>query len=363
MNPLSSFYGPVQAYPHRLASGFLAPTSTYEINQLFAIQREQERLQLLKQMQILKLQNQLQTTQYLQNPYKIIGTNFAKINLQSPEPLTIVPRCATLTSSFQTIQLQQEESFSPQDSSRELKSQIRNMLQFFINKFEKLSQEEISQVRSQYFSHSTLLKLFDKLVQRYSASGKSREDMIRSILRGALRFLKDTYRTKFHLTSKAASIRLCQKYFKPEDMEDKQINFEDEDQVLSFLLPYKKNSRNKTPNTRFITEIFASEEFRQDYSQYLEKYDEAFQEENSKKVVRFCDFLLKCVEDDTLERVQNYKRLPWLKTWQEATKIVALELLDQKLQQSFNRKVQEKEIRKQRKLESSENEIQVSIIT
>lgn len=350
MNPLSSFCGPVHAYPlaSHINSGFLASTSQYEINQLLAIQREQERLQLFKQMQILKLQNQIQATQYLSSysynyPQKIIGTNFAKIQLHSPEKVTLTPPQETFTSPYKL-----EENIS-----LELKSQIFNMLQFFINKFEKLSQEEVSRVRSQYASHPTLLKLFDKLVQRYSASGKSREDMTRSVLRGALRFLKDSYRTRFHLTSKAASIKLCQKYFKPEDME---INFDDEDQVLSFLLPYKKNSRNKTPNTRFITEIFASEEFRQDYTRYLENYDKAFQEENSKKVARFCDFLLKCVEDDTLQKVQNYKRLPWLKNWQESTKIVALELLDQKLQQSFNRKVQEKEIRKQRKQESSENE-------
>jgi len=311
------------------------PFYQQKINYLSAMQREQQRLQLLKQIQEIHFHKQIQNfyaaqQQNLQHYYlkqNLSTASYSEKGVTSPiSPL-------------------EQQQIRLQGSS--LKAQITNMMDFFINKFDRVPQEEVSQQRALYSSNPTLLKLFDKLVQRYSASGKSREDMIRSVLRGALKFLKDSYRTKFHLTSKAASIKLCEKYFKPDDMSN--VNFDDEDQVLSFLLPYKKNSRNKTPNTKFITEIFASEEFRQDYTEYLESYDETFQEDNQKKVARFNEFLLKCAEDDAIERVQNYKRLPWLKAWQEATKIIALELLDKKLQYSLNKKVQDKETRKQRK--------------
>jgi len=362
MNPLSlSFLGLTHSsFPFN--SGLM--TYLPQTNAIAAIQREQEYLQYLKQMQILKLQNQIQSSytasQYQQNAlcyssfqhspvetpkFANYDLNNAKSIFFAPHKETYSPQTYSLNSGRSleiNIQLEQK-----QDPALELKNQISYMLDFFVNKFETVSQEEVSEQRSLYASHPVLLKLFDKLTQRYSASGRSREDMIRSVLRGALRFLKDSYRTKFHLTAKAASIKLCEKYFKPDDMGD--INFDDEDQVLSFLLPYKKNSRNKTPNTKFITEIFASDEFCQDYKSYLESFDVAFKEDNSKKIARFHEFLLKCVEDNAIEKVQNYKRLPWLKVWQEATKVVALELLDKKLMTSFNRKIQEKEMRKQQK--------------
>jgi len=356
MNQYPSFFGPSQSpsYALPLISGTLASPFPYEIRYLSAIQRGQPSLHLLKQMQILKLQAEIQNSymsQHFQNavcysykyPQNSIGANFVKI----PESLIMAPIKETSTS--HTFTHSDDFPLDLQDSVQQLKSQIDNMLQFFVTKFEKIPQEEISPERSQYASHPTLLKLFDKLVHRYSASGKSREDMTRSVLRGALKFLKNTYRTKFNLTSKAASIKLCQKYFKPEDMESNAIDFDDEDQVLNFLLPYKKNSRNKTPNTRFITEIFASEEFCQDYTQYLESYDTAFDKDNHNKLRRFSEFLLKCVQDDAIEKVQTYKRLPWLKVWQEAAKVIALELLDKNLLDSFNHKIQSKNNRKHQK--------------
>jgi len=341
--PLLSTHHPASSFGLNLAN----PLIQYKVNYFSAIQREQANLQLLKQMQEMHYQKQLQSFYAVQQQLQSSVNSYCKQSLTNREN--------ELTSSQSVSQgLLSNSSLkaSPIDQSDSpvlLKVCISKMLHFFVTKFDKVSKEEVSQEKAKYASHPVLLKLFDKLAQRYSASGKSREDMIRSLLRGALRFLKDTYRIKFHLTSKAASIKLCQKYFKPKGMENSNIDFEDEDQVLSFLLPYKKNSRNKTPNTRFITEIFASEEFCQDYMGYISSYDAEFEKDNNTKLSRFSEFLLKCVENNTIEKVQNYKRLPWLKTWQEATKIVALELLDKKLQNSLNKKIQEKETRKQQK--------------
>jgi len=306
MNPLSF------SFPSLTHSSFPFNSSlmTYlpQRNSIAAIQREQEYLQYLKQMQVLNLRNQIQSSyaasQYQQNvlcysnfQHSPVETpKFTKIDLNNtksiffaPHKETFSPQACPLNSGRSLeINIQSEQKLDP---VLEFKNQISYMLDFFVNKFEKVSQEEVSEQRSLYASHTVLLKLFDKLLQRYSTSGRSREDMIRSVLRGALRFLKDSYRTKFHLTAKAASIKLCEKYFKPDDMSN--VNFDDEDQVLSFLLPYKKNSRNKTPNTKFITEIFASEEFCQDYKSYLESFDAAFKEDNSKKIARFRHILIK----------------------------------------------------------------------
>ena len=117
------------------------------------------------------------------------------------------------------------------------------------------------------------------------------------------------------------------------------VDMDDEEEVLSFLLPYKKNSRNRTANSSFITEIFASEAFHQDYIGFLENLDEILEVDNEKKNEKLISFLVKCVEEKCVHKVKTFKRLPWLKTWLESTKVLAYELLDNNAWNVTNKKV------------------------
>jgi len=342
MNTISPFSTNLASFFH-LCSPLLgvqqmASISHHQINFLSMIQREQQRLQALKQLQT------LYTPQYLQNTANKYYNNHFPSSI-SPNSEIMSPNSITIKDNYLNLKIKSSQSefntciaLRNQDVILQLKIQISNMLDFFIDKFEKVSLHEIAQQRSFYSFNPSLQILFDKLVKKYESSRKSREDMIRSVVRRALKFLKDSYKAKFNLTSRAASMKICKTYFNQEEMKLNQIDFEDENQVLSFLLPYRKDSRNKTPNTRFITEIFASEEFCHDYMGYLETYDLAFEKDNNHKIAKFCDFLVKCVEHNTIDQVQNYKRLPWLKTWQETTKVIAFELLDKRHLKNFNQK-------------------------
>ncbi len=153
--------------------------------------------------------------------------------------------------------------------------------------------------------------------------------MVRFVFRKAITFLRDSLREKDKLTAKAASVALCQRYFNlnSEDLAQ-QIDIQDEDQILAFLLPYKKNSRNKTANSSFITEMFTSEVFHQDYLAYLGDLDHILNDDNQKKIDKFVDFLESCANNNTLHKIKNYKRIPWLEAWFESTKSIAHELLN-----------------------------------
>jgi len=231
----------------------------------------------------------------------------------------------------------EEKEVSP---SLDLKRYITHMLHFFIQNFGKIDQIQCEHERRKYSFHINLLSLFDALAEKYKSASKCREDMIRYVLRKALAYLRDSLRVKQKLTSKNASIVLCQKYFEinSEEMIMNNIDMEKEEDLLNFLLPYKKNSRNKTANNSFITELFASEAFYQDYLDYLSNFEEIVEQDNQRKINKFIDFLVVCVQENTIPRIKNFKRLPWLNAWLRTSKIIAHELLGAKHLKSFQKK-------------------------
>lgn len=235
------------------------------------------------------------------------------------------------------------KSFSPEpcnDSVEILRRHIQRMLVFFLNESGKLSQERIQINKPNYAPTPILAALYDKLAERYASSSKCREDMVRFVLRKALSSLRNSIRDQYNLSSKAASMTMCQRYFKLESAElAKAVDMEDEEQILNFLLPYKKNSRNKTVNNSFISEIFSSQAFYEDYTRYLNAFDHILEEDNNMKINRFVEFLLECVKNNTLQRIKTYKRLPWLKVWQESTKVIAFELLNSRTSKLTHKKV------------------------
>jgi len=221
----------------------------------------------------------------------------------------------------------------PQEKPTEtVEEVILGMVNFFVYEFGKAGAQNVAEQRAKYAGDESLLELFDILVKKYDSSSKCREDMIRFILRKAIASMRDAIRDRKIVSAKAASMELCQKYFKDkfDDLIENNIDIEDEDAVLSFLLPYKKKSRNKTANACFITEIFASELFYQDYIKFLDSFDKILEEDNQKKVQRFAKFLAECVREKRFTKVAAYKRLPWLRTWLYSSKIIANELLSSK---------------------------------
>ena len=238
-----------------------------------------------------------------------------------------------------------------------LKGQIASMVKFALKEFGKGKTEQIEAKRNFYANNKILLSLFDTLVDKYASAAKCREDMVRFVLRKAISSLRDSLRAKENITSKAASVALCKKYFKADTFEQtkKEFGVDDEEDLLNFRLPYKKNSRNKTANSQFMTEIFSSPAFYKDYLEYLNNFEHILEHDNKKKLDKFVEFLEDCVNRNAIHEVKKYKRLPWLDQWLETTQVIAHELLDLNTwKKPEGSKMLKKEINSQTKSENNE---------
>ena len=242
-----------------------------------------------------------------------------------------------------------KETFKETQSFDQIKPLVVNMLKFFIEEFGRNNQQEITKERQKYTLNPNLLNLFDCLIERYTITSKGREDMIRFIIRKALIFLKNSIREDGNLTVKRASVTFCQKYFKTYTKKTE----DDEEEIVDFFLPYKKKSKNKTANNCFISEIFASDVFNQDYLIYLKNIDKVFQQDNEKKISKFVAVLVHCVQEGNFEKVKTFKRLPWLNKWLETSKIIAYELPSINKMKGIKKNSKQWENKKQLKIQNS----------
>jgi len=233
---------------------------------------------------------------------------------------------------------------SEQDfASNELRNQLRKMLLFLIHNFGKASEESIQAERPKYESDKQLLQVFDILVKKYSGASKSREEMIKYVLRKALKAVRGILQKRLNVDYKEASSILCKRYFKGDGAPEEEVsldlkggkrlssrNSEDDDEdgedILKAMLPFRKNSKNKTMNSNFINEIFSSEEFCKDYEIYLTQIDDILEKDNNRKIEMFLNYLEQRIKKGQIDTIRSCKRMPWINLWIDSTKNVAFEL-------------------------------------
>ena len=233
-----------------------------------------------------------------------------------------------------------KESLIEKSAPIDMETEIKLMMNYFTKKFNKSNQEEIAQERLKYRHSQITLQIFDELTKKYSSASRCKEDMLRFVLRKALTFLRNRLRNQCVLGARAASLAMCKKYFGPRMNEMlENVDIEDEKEVLAFLLPYKKGSRNRTANSRFTSEIVGSDEFRKDYAYYLEELDGILFKDNQKKVDKLVSFLVDCVKQGAVEKVRTYKRLPWTEEWLASSKVLATELITVHQKDAFSEEI------------------------
>jgi len=214
---------------------------------------------------------------------------------------------------------------------KSLVAQIEQMLDFFLKNFGKIGRKEMIYQHCQYQNHDLLSNLFNALTEKFIAANKNKEAFMRFVLRKAISSIRDVFREKHKISAKAASVVLCKRYFNAQVEEFSRTNDEsgktgNEEQFLSFLLPYKKDSRYPTANASFVLEIFRSEVFSQDYLEFLGNFRDILEKDNQQRRKKFLNFLMMCVQENKIHLIRNYKRVPWLDIWIETTEKMAKEL-------------------------------------
>jgi len=274
------------------------------------------------------LQSQLLTLQIMNR--RTLETKYAlsiPSKITSPVESMSPPTCQELKS---TLEL-------PNDPEICLEAQVKYMIQFFINNYGIASTKEIENARQNYVESPKLLKAFESLTLKYAATSKSREEMIKWIIRRVLKASKKAMKSIKKKDQKRLLKDICKKYFK-ENESPNQENDTDECWVDS-ILPFRKNSKNKTMNSNFIAEIFESDEFKKDYKGFLKEFDDVTEKENNEKIHRFTKLVLDCIKKGTFDNISKYKRIPWLRLWIKNTKKVAYELDEGNLDGKENKRI------------------------
>jgi len=208
------------------------------------------------------------------------------------------------------------------------KAELEEMIYFLLNNIGKIDQGEIEKARRKYSQNIYLIPIFDALVAKYFPVKKHREDIVRYVVRRAFKFMKAGTIKKEKIYGKRAYAVLCKKYFQSsyEELQRSGVNVEDEKELIEFLLPYRKNSKNRTMNNNFTTEIFSSKEFCADYEIFLQSFDKVLIDDNNKKIEKLISLAEQCIANNCPEKIKQCTRLPWLQAWIEKTQEVAYDL-------------------------------------
>lgn len=214
-----------------------------------------------------------------------------------------------------------------------LRKRLEKMIRSIMSCVNADNQAELAKGRELYINEPILLKIYDTLIMRYSTSKRCKEDIIRYILRKVFKILRVKIVAEHKVPNKKASFLLCQKYFHSRfnELQDAGITAEDEDGLLEFFMPYKKNSKNRTMNSSFIDDIFSSPEFCQEYKAFLATQFERFLiADNNRKIKKLVDLLVICIEKKDVSKLIKFSRLPWLGAWLQDAREYAQSLLPSK---------------------------------
>jgi len=232
--------------------------------------------------------------------------------------------------------------------SCDLRTQLERMVRLILSSIKGREGDSAEAAKAIYAKTPILLQLYDKLIMKYYSAKKCREDIVRYILRKAFKTFRTDLVKKEKINQKKASLILCKSYFqsKFEDLQKSGVNLDNEEALFDFIMPFKKNSKNKTMNTNFVLEVFSSEGFTQAYLQFLSQFEELIQIDNNKKLEKLLDLLVTCVEKNDLTKLGGFNRLPWLDIWLEDTINIAHSLVPKKSPSAEEEVYKRKEMKK-----------------
>jgi len=202
------------------------------------------------------------------------------------------------------------------DSSHEqqdLRQEIKNILVYVLDNYGRINESVFNSEKAKYKYNKDLLAVFEALTSKYSSTIKTKEEMVKYTLRKAFKFVKNNLKKGKNTNKTLVSKALCDKYFHASEEDISKSG--NEELFLKSILPFRKDSKNKTMNSNFIHEIFASEEFSKDYQQYLENFETILEADNQNKLEKFAETIRDLIKDGKINSISKYKRIPWPRIW------------------------------------------------
>lgn len=162
-------------------------------------------------------------------------------------------------------------------------------------------------------------KIYDTITSKYLTTKKTKEEMIKFILRKCFKYLRSITLKEEPTNQKEIYDNFMEQYFKEDELKKTQLE-NDLPPEQDLLIPFRKNSKIKTMNSSFLKLIFNSEKFYKDYLTFLENFDQIARNENQKKLKKCASIIAEFIEKDNFQKIKNYKRLPWTEQCLQETK-------------------------------------------
>ncbi|CAD8199378.1 unnamed protein product [Paramecium octaurelia] len=160
-----------------------------------------------------------------------------------------------------------------------------------------------------------LAQTLEILVTKQKQHLKSREELIKFCLRKAFRFIFQKISERNSISK--TNLKTARQEF---------LKIMEQETHIPLVLPFGKNSKNKTMNNDFLKEVFSSQIFQSFYKEFLDHLDDTIQADRKKKINKLQDKIWLSLRENRTTSI-DIKRLPWSLKNTERVKSIALELL------------------------------------
>ncbi|CAD8136034.1 unnamed protein product [Paramecium pentaurelia] len=170
-------------------------------------------------------------------------------------------------------------------NAEQLKDEVFKMIDYMMKNLNYLPKEQIFAYRKTIrlcTQRKALKRIYFLIFTRYLQAEKTKEEMIKFIIRKSVKFQKST-----------------------STIQKQQI---------------------KKMNNAFVQQLFLSTQYQQHYSNFLSQYLQLALEENKHKIQKYVNFIVESIQNDQIDDVLNYKRFPWLNEWIQQSVQIAKDL-------------------------------------
>ncbi|CAK79287.1 unnamed protein product (macronuclear) [Paramecium tetraurelia] len=174
-------------------------------------------------------------------------------------------------------------------TKEQLQEEVYKMIDFLMKHLNYLSKEQIFAYQKTfrcYAQKKALKSIFFQIFTRYLQAVKTREEMIKFIIRKSMKHQR-------------------QSQSKEQIKEKKEI---------------------RKMNIAFVKQLFQNTSYQQNYSNFLNQYLQLALNENQQKIKKYVLFIVDLIQSEQINQVLNYKRFPWLNDWINQSVQIAQEL-------------------------------------
>ncbi|CAD8198127.1 unnamed protein product [Paramecium pentaurelia] len=187
-------------------------------------------------------------------------------------------------------------------TKEQLYEEVYKMIDFLMKNFNYISKEQIFayQKTFRFWTQKKELKsIFFQIFTRYLQAIKTREEMIKFIIRKSIKYQKQS---------------------------------QNKEQI-------KEKKEIKKMNNAFVKQLFQNTLYQQNYQNFLNQYLQLALNENQQKIKKYVIYIIEMILSNQLNQILNYKRFPWLNDWINQSVQIAQELENLQNQEPKKRKI------------------------